>query len=116
MRYTSVIFDLDGTLSRSAPGITRAAQYALQKMGVAAPDRSKLSFFVGPPLNVVFREQYHMSERDVIQAMRYFKECYDTGSAFETSVYEGIPELLKDLHGQGCLLATASAEPDFLVE
>ena len=42
-----VLFDLDGTLTDSGLGITKAAQYALKDQGIEEPDLSKLGFFVG---------------------------------------------------------------------
>ena len=47
---TLILFDLDGTLTDSGPGIIRCVQYALKKMGQPAPKAEELSCFVGPPL------------------------------------------------------------------
>ena len=46
---TLILFDLDGTLTDSGPGIIRCVQYALKKMGQPAPKAEELSCFVGPP-------------------------------------------------------------------
>ena len=48
--YQYILFDLDGTLTDSKPGITRCVQYALHKMGIEEPDLDKLEPFIGPPL------------------------------------------------------------------
>ena len=48
IRYA--LFDLDGTLSESAPGITKSVQYALRHFGIEDPDLKTLETFVGPPL------------------------------------------------------------------
>ena len=48
--YKYILFDLDGTLTDSAPGIIRCVQYALEKCGKGTcPDRELLPF-IGPPL------------------------------------------------------------------
>ena len=45
-----ILFDLDGTLTDSGPGITRCVQYALASFGIEEPDLEKLNCYVGPPL------------------------------------------------------------------
>ena len=48
--YQTIFFDLDGTLTESAPGITRSVAYALKKWGIEVEDLRTLEPFVGPPL------------------------------------------------------------------
>ena len=48
------IFDADGTLIDSAPGILRSVQYSLEKMGRPVPEESALTCFIGPPLIPAF--------------------------------------------------------------
>ena len=78
MAFQNILFDLDGTLTESGPGITRSVQYALHQMGIEEPDLQKLEPFVGPPLNLSFRERYGMSEEETGRAIHYFRESYDT--------------------------------------
>ena len=49
--YHNIIFDLDGTLINSGPGIIHAVQYALKKYGINETDMTVLKSFVGPPLD-----------------------------------------------------------------
>ncbi len=116
MAYSKILFDLDGTLTESGPGITHAVQYALQQMGIEEPDREKLECFVGPPLNVTFRQRYGMNEEETAKAIRCFREVYDGGMIFENRVYPGVPELLEELCGRGVRLAIASSKPQPMVE
>lgn len=115
MRFQDILFDLDGTLTASGPGITRSAQYALHRMGIEEPDAKKLTFFVGPPLNLTFRERYGMNEAQTAQAIGYFREQYDSKGVFENELYPGVPEMLKKLSLGGCRLAIASSKPENLV-
>ncbi len=116
MAYSRILFDLDGTLTESGPGITHAVQYALQQVGIEEPDREKLECFVGPPLNVMFRQRYGMDEEESARAIRCFREVYDGGMIFENRVYPGVPALLEELHGRGIRLAIASSKPQPMVE
>ena len=37
MKYNTILFDLDGTLTESGIGITRSVAYACEKMGTGRP-------------------------------------------------------------------------------
>ena len=61
LNYDAIIFDLDGTLTESAPGIRKSAAYAIKKAGRPIPDDKTLTEFVGPPLYDSFRNICGMS-------------------------------------------------------
>lgn len=115
MAFQNILFDLDGTLTESGPGITRSVQYALHQMGIEEPDLQKLEPFVGPPLNLSFRERYGMNEEETGRAIHYFRESYDTKGIYENNVYPGVRELLQMFHEQGSRLAIASSKPEPMV-
>ena len=48
--YKTVLLDLDGTITDSAPGIVNSVSYALEKFGIKEHDCKKLESFIGPPL------------------------------------------------------------------
>ena len=73
-RYRYLLFDLDGTLTDSAPGILRSAAYALQHFGIRVDDLDTLYPFVGPPLEDSFMEFYHFSEEDALRAVDIYHE------------------------------------------
>ena len=57
-KYEYVLFDLDGTLTDRALGITNSVMYALKKFGISVSDRSELFRFIGPPLMYSFKTYY----------------------------------------------------------
>ena len=69
MKYNTILFDLDGTLTESAEGITRSAAYACEKMGYAVPPQHILDKFIGPPLVGSFMEYSGMTEKEAEQAV-----------------------------------------------
>ena len=113
--FEYVLFDLDGTISESGPGITRCAQYALHEMGVEEPDLVKLERFVGPPLNVSFRKYYGFSAEESVEAVRIFQERYDRIGVFENAIYPGVEDMLRELRNAGLHLAIASSKPKHLI-
>ena len=76
LRFEHVIFDLDGTLTESGPGITKSVQYALHCYGIEEPDLEKLRSFVGPPLNISFREKYGADDETAAGMVVKFRERY----------------------------------------
>lgn len=75
--YPVFLFDLDGTISESAPGIVKAVQYGLSFAGIHETDPEKLKTFIGPPLNVQMKKLYHMSDEDIVTAVTHFRELYE---------------------------------------
>ena len=68
MKYTTVLFDLDGTLTRSEEGITKTAIYAAEKMGFTGYTPEQFKVFIGPPLFDSFRKVVGMTDEQAIQA------------------------------------------------
>ena len=108
MRWKYLFFDLDGTLTDPMPGITRSVQYALRHFGIEADDPTALCPFIGPPLRNSFREFYDMSDADAEVAVEKYREYYAPKGIFENRLYEGIPELLRDLRAHGATLVVAT--------
>ena len=86
VRYDAVIFDLDGTLTESEPGITKSVQYALEKMNRPAPDQATLRRFIGPPLYESFAEIAGMPPEDAARAVDVYRERFSTVGWKENSV------------------------------
>lgn len=114
--YKAVLFDLDGTLTDSGLGITKAVMYALEKMGYEVPPRESLFKFIGPPLDESFRRFYGMDEAGSIEAVRQFRVYYNETGILENLVYDGVPELLAELKSAGAKLVLATSKPQAAAE
>lgn len=110
-----ILFDLDGTLTDSAPGITACVQYALEKMGKPEENAEDLRCFVGPPLKDQFMSYAGFTEEEATEAVRYYRERYTKSGMYENSLYPGVEELLAFLKDRGCVLAVASSKPEQFV-
>lgn len=110
-----ILFDLDGTLTDSAPGITACVQYALEKMGKPEENAEALRCFVGPPLKDQFMSYAGFTEEEATEAVRYYRERYIKSGMYENSLYPGVEELLAFLKDRGCVLAVASSKPEQFV-
>ena len=89
-----LLFDLDGTITDSADGITNSVSYALGNLGISE-EKSNLYRFVGPPLVDSFKEFYGFDEKKAEEGVRLYREYYAVKGIFENKVYPGITHLLK---------------------
>lgn len=107
-----ILFDLDGTLTDSAEGVIRSAQYMQEKMGIPKWADEDLKFIVGPPLMTTFRDDFCMSQEDAERALLFFRERYASVGLFENAVYPGIQEMLEDLQKKGKRMAVATSKKE----
>jgi phosphoglycolate phosphatase len=112
MKFHTVLFDLDGTLTDPGEGITNSVRYALWKFGIEESDRKKLEKFIGPPLTRSFAEHYGFGEEKAKQALEYYREYFADKGIFENEIYPGIPGLLAELKGNGVSVVLATSKPE----
>ncbi|MEE8807444.1 MAG: HAD-IA family hydrolase [Lactimicrobium sp.] len=115
VKYDTVLFDLDGTLTNSAPGITACVQKALAHFGIHY-EQKDLTVFVGPPLREMF-PRFGVKEDDVEEAVAVFRQNYNAFGKFDNAPYDGIAPLLSSLCAAGIQLGVATSKPqDLAVE
>jgi phosphoglycolate phosphatase len=109
--YDLVLFDLDGTLTDSEPGITGSAIDALTRMNFPIPEQQTLRKFIGPPLWDSFINFCGMTEEQAEQAVELYRETYNVSGAFKNKPYPHVTELLDLLKSMGVPLAVATSKP-----
>lgn len=110
-KFQYVLFDLDGTLTDPAIGITNSVIHALKKYNISVNDRSELYKFIGPPLTESFIKYYGFSEEEAKRAVEYYREYFSVKGLFENIIYEGIDDLLKTLNANEKILIVATSKP-----
>ena len=107
-----VLFDLDGTLVDSSPGIHASVRFAAAELGLPQPTTAQLRAMVGPPLQDGFASGFGLSGRDVDRAVTAYRVHYSAGAMLDAPPYPGIPELLAQLRADGATLAVATSKPE----
>jgi len=103
-----VVFDLDGTLVDSAPSILASILAAFNEVGIE-PSRSLTSDIIGPSLKVAMVSLLTEASLDKLPMLtEAFKRHYDDSGYRNTRVYEGVPEMLKELREMGFSLYIAT--------
>lgn len=108
-----LFFDLDGTLTDPAPGITGSLAYALRRLGRPEPSLVELRRFIGPPLREVFAELLATADAEAIEeAVGLYRERFSSVGLFENAVYPGIEASLEQLGTHGFALSIVTSKPE----
>ncbi len=109
MAYTTVFFDLDGTLIDPKDGITKSVQHTLLQFGIDSKPEELLPF-IGPPLDVSLKKYYRFTDEQSKQAINYYREHFLKNSINEIELYNGAIPLLKKLKAEKKVLNIVSTK------
>jgi phosphoglycolate phosphatase len=110
-KYDVILFDLDGTLTDPKIGITRSIQHGLSSIGIMEDNLDTFVSLIGAPIFECLRTRYSLSEPQVQRVVEFYRRYYSDTGIYENAVYPGIPELLRELSGQGRELLLATVKP-----
>jgi len=111
MVYSTVLFDLDGTLIDPFEGITSCAQYALAHFGINT-DKQDLKCFIGPPLRESFPQYYGLDKEQTEIAIEKYRERFQPQGVYENVLYDGVIHMLERLKAQGKTIILATSKPE----
>lgn len=111
--WTCILFDLDGTIADSAPGITASLGFMFEEMGLPVPSNEELRDWVGPPILDSFRDRAGMTPAEAAQALAIYRQHYLEHAGTGSPIFEGIPHVLRSIHQAGIPLALATSKPEF---
>lgn len=114
-KYDYVIFDFDGTVVDTGEGILKSLQYSFEQMGHEVPELSDLKKFIGPPIYYSYTHYYGVSEKDVGEYIKKYRERYWVEGIYECELYEGFLDMLYALKQQGVKIGIASSKPERLI-
>lgn len=111
MAWQYLFFDLDGTITDSAPGITNSIIYARKKWGLEPGTNADYLKFIGPPMPQSFEEFWGFSHEDAVRFLQDYREYFSARGLFENDLYPGVLPLLRDLKAAGKTLYIATTKP-----
>ena len=111
MKPSLVLFDLDGTLVDSRPGIVHSLRMALQQHGVALDDDHDFTWCIGASPWKIFEHYLATTDRHRLEsAVAAYRHIYRDGPMFEYDIYDGVLQTLRGLKEQGVRVAIATAK------
>lgn len=118
MKYTTVIFDMDGTILYTLDDLTDSANYALKKMGYPLKSVEQVKGFVGNGVKKMLERcmpaSYTKEEFD--KSYAYFSEYYKVHCNDKTSIYKGVKEVIARLKENSYKTAVVSNKDDYAVK
>lgn len=115
-KYDVVLFDLDGTLLDTSPGIFNSVRFAEKSLGLNPILDSDLKSFVGPPPIESYMNNYGISNEMAVEATKFHRQYGAEHGIYEAKVYDGIPELLAKLKCNGCKLGVCTLKRQDIAE
>lgn len=112
---SSVLFDLDGTLTDPGEGFVACVSHALSKLGCRRYADGEIRRHVGPPLEETLARL--LEDPSMIPAaVTYYRERYASLGYLENVVYPGIEDALRTLQAAGMRLFVATSKPTAYAE
>ncbi|MCV2403296.1 HAD hydrolase-like protein [Marinomonas sp. C2222] len=111
MEHSCLIFDLDGTISDPKEGIVKSLNYALSAHGFEQQNEDFLATFIGPPLDITFKQLTQSSDDALIFSLvAKYRERYSEVGFAENVLYEGVPDALERLLSAGFKLGVCTSK------
>ncbi|WP_150307334.1 HAD hydrolase-like protein [Planctomonas psychrotolerans] len=110
--WSAILFDLDGTITDSAAGITSRLAETLAETGYPVPPQEDLLRYVGPPILDAFRDFAGMDEKESRRALTVYRRLAHGTLVDGITVYPGMAELLHDVHRAGIPFSLATSKPE----
>lgn len=108
---SAILFDLDGTLIDSLPGIEASVRWAVTHClpAYALPD---IRSSIGPPMKAMMARLWPELSPDQLQnVVTAFREHYDTEGCLQSRLFEGVAENLRLLQEHGIEMFVLTNKP-----
>lgn len=105
----AILFDFDGTLADTAPGIVKTMQETFRRMQLPIPDERDMRATIGLPLTQALQMLGQLNDEDALIATRLYKELFPTFEASDVSIFDGVRDTLARLRDHGLRLAIVTS-------
>lgn len=110
--FRNIVFDLDGTLVDSFPGIVKSMRHAVSVIDPSL-DLSDLQSQIGPPLPKMLSRMWpDLAEEVRASVLSEFRSDYNSRGYLFSVAYTGIPEALHQFRVSGITLFVLTNKPD----
>lgn len=114
--YDAALFDLDGTIIQSDPGIIGSVKKMLADVGWEMPEGFDYTRFIGPPIFDSLVRLAQMPQDLAEKGIVIYRQYYNAGEIFNGAVYPGIREVFTALREQNVRVCVATSKPQPMAE
>lgn len=105
----NILFDFDGTLADTAPGILTAEAETFRRMGLEVPSEERMRFGIGLPLGESLRQAVDLPADRIEEAMAIYRSLFSVYELGLTRIFPEVPETLEELRKRGLRMAIATS-------
>ena len=112
MNYKLIIFDFDGTIADTSPGIIDSHKFTLESMRKSIPSDNELLKIIGGQLIKIYREVFQFDYISAKEAIKIYRTRYAEVGINLANIYEGFPDLIDRLKENGFYVGVATLKAD----
>lgn len=111
MMLRNILFDFDGTIMNTSPGIYDSFDKVVEHYKLDYP-RSQYDRMIGPPLRDSFKNIMKLPESELDNAIKVYRDYYSVEGMYNGDIYRGIVPLIENLREAGKKIFTATSKPE----
>ena len=116
-RFSCVLWDVDGTIADASAGIVPRIEIVLRELGKPPVPADQVNRWIGPPMLDSFQELAGLSLDEATEAVkRYRLLASQQGYANSVRLYDGVVDIIREVHAAGIPQTTASTKPTNQIE
>lgn len=105
----AILFDFDGTLADTAPGIVKTMECTFKEMGLPVPSEKAMRNTIGLPLPKALQQLNGLNDKDTETATEIYRRLFTTVEVSLISIFPKVKETLQALHDDGVRLAICTS-------
>lgn len=113
-RFEAVLFDFDGTVADTSPGIKEGLRHTFEINGMPIMTDSEMDRFIGPPLDDSFVKYCSVTLEKAKEMVLQFREHYHNKAIDKFIVYDGLTDAIKILKDKGIKVGIATSKPEVM--
>lgn len=112
MKSKLIIFDFDGTIADTSPGILDSHKFALASMGRSIPEESELLKVIGGQLLKTYIDVFEFDEQSAVKAVKIYRDRYANVGINLANPYDGFEDLITQLKNCGYYIGVATLKAE----
>ena len=113
-QFEVVLFDFDGTVADTSPGIKEGLRHVFELNGMPLMTDTEMDRFIGPPLDDSFEKYCNVSRDKAKEMVLQFREHYHVKAIDKFIIYDGLVDAIKILKDKGIKVGIATSKPEVM--
>ena len=110
-KFTTILWDLDGTIIDSSPGVFESFHHTFQSLGLPDLTDEQMRPFMGPPLSNTFGQVLGFEPELVQECLKTYRDFYlNQGGALNATLFPGVIETLQKIKAAGIQQSLATSK------